>query len=355
MSKVTTTTNSEEVIDNQVVDPNAVDPTNPAAATDDTTVVDPAVDPAAAAQTDDDDISDDELDGFVRPSFFSKTDVVAADPATQTPTDNQELERLRSIEQDYLSLNSDPLVEAAFNFRKSGGTDVMAFVNELTGGYKDINKMSMDEMYETNYRNGIAKRYNLTEDDIEEALEDFNNLSAAKKAEIIDPIREKLEAESKNGIKTLSEKFAGQYKGQEEKVKAFEDRERKSIQDLDTKLDALVGKTLHRVQVTTEMAKELRESAMKFAIRNPETLEADVDATISMWMWMLNGEKVLKQHIRYGQNRGLEAGVIGRSNGNASPVKTNSSSVGSGSDKYEQLKQKTGGKLPRTGASSPTN
>ena len=231
----------------------------------------------------------------------------------------------------------------------------MAFVNELTGGYKDINKMTMDEMYEANYRNGIAKRYQLSEDDIEEALDDFRMLSAAKKAEIIDPIREKLEQESKNGIKSLSEKFAGNHKEQEEKVQAFEKRERTSIEELDNKLNALVGKTLHRVQVTTEMAKELRDSAMKFAIRNPETLEADVDATISMWMWMLNGEKVLKQHIRYGQNRGLEAGVIGRSNGNASPIKTNSASSGNANDKYEQLKQRTGGKLPRVGNSSPNN
>jgi hypothetical protein len=350
MSKVATTTETENNVDNnpevEVLDQQ-----------EDVVVTDG--EPEVSLSSDDDDISDDELDGrVITPSFFGKSSSAPLDnvnESDQTSVDQAELARLRAIESDYLSFTSDPLVEAAFNFRKSGGNDVMAFVTELTGGYKDINKMSMDEMYEANYRNGIAKRYQLSEDDIEEALDDFRMLSAAKKAEIIDPIREKLEQESKNGIKNLSDKFAGNYKEQEEKVQAFEKRERNSIDELDNKLNALVGKTLHRVQVTTEMAKELRDSAMKFAIRNPETLEADVDATISMWMWMLNGEKVLKQHIRYGQNRGLEAGVIGRSNGNASPIKTNSASSGNANDKYEQLKQRTGGKLPRVGNSSPNN
>jgi len=348
MSKVATTTETENEVEqtpeNEVLDQQ-----------EDVVVTDG--EPEVSLLSDDDDISDDELDGrVITPSFFGKSSSAPLEnESNQSSVDQSELERLRAIESDYLSFTSDPLVEAAYNFRKSGGNDVMAFVNELTGGYKDINKMSMDEMYEANYRNGIAKRYQLSEDDIEEALDDFRMLSAAKKAEIIDPIREKLEQESKNGIKNLSDKFAGNYKEQEEKVQAFEKRERTSVEELDNKLNALVGKTLHRVQVTTEMAKELRDSAMKFAIRNPETLEADVDATISMWMWMLNGEKVLKQHIRYGQNRGLEAGVIGRSNGNASPIKTNSASSGNANDKYEQLKQRTGGKLPRVGNSSPNN
>ena len=348
MSKVATTTETENNVDN-IPEVEVLDQQEDVVVTDG--------EPEVSLSSDDDDISDDELDGrVITPSFFGKSSSAPLENETnQSSVDQSELERLRAIESDYLSFTSDPLVEAAYNFRKSGGNDVMAFVNELTGGYKDINKMSMDEMYEANYRNGIAKRYQLSEDDIEEALDDFRMLSAAKKAEIIDPIREKLEQESKNGIKNLSDKFAGNYKEQEEKVQAFEKRERTSVEELDNKLNALVGKTLHRVQVTTEMAKELRESAMKFAIRNPETLEADVDATISMWMWMLNGEKVLKQHIRYGQNRGLEAGVIGRSNGNASPIKTNSASSGNANDKYEQLKQRTGGKLPRVGNSSPNN
>jgi len=348
MSKVATTTETENNVDN-IPEVEVLDQQEDVVVTDG--------EPEVSQSSDDDDISDDELDGrVITPSFFGKSSSAPLDNETnQSSVDQSELERLRAIESDYLSFTSDPLVEAAYNFRKSGGNDVMAFVNELTGGYKDINKMSMDEMYEANYRNGIAKRYQLSEDDIEEALDDFRMLSSAKKAEIIDPIREKLEQESKNGIKNLSDKFAGNYKDQEEKVQAFEKRERTSVEELDNKLNALVGKTLHRVQVTTEMAKELRDSAMKFAIRNPETLEADVDATISMWMWMLNGEKVLKQHIRYGQNRGLEAGVIGRSNGNASPIKTNSASSGNANDKYEQLKQRTGGKLPRVGNSSPNN
>jgi hypothetical protein len=350
MSKVATTTEKENEVE-QTPEVEVLDQQEDVVVTDG--------EPEASLSSEEDDISDDELDGrVITPSFFGKSSSSPLDnvnESDQASVDQAELARLRAIESEYLSFTSDPLVEAAYNFRKSGGNDVMAFVNELTGGYKDINKMTMDEMYEANYRNGIAKRYQLSEDDIEEALDDFRMLSAAKKAEIIDPIREKLEQESKNGIKNLSDKFAGNYKEQEEKVQAFEKRERNSVEELDNKLNALVGKTLHRVQVTTEMAKELRESAMKFAIRNPETLEADVDATISMWMWMLNGEKVLKQHIRYGQNRGLEAGVIGRSNGNASPIKTNSASSGNANDKYEQLKQRTGGKLPRVGNSSPNN
>ena len=300
-----------------------------------------------------DDIADDELDGVVAsPSFWASK---AADqaPAETESVDKSELERLRQVEQEYLALSSDPLVEAAFNFRKAGNNDIMQFVSELTGGYKDVSRMSMDEMYEQHYRSTIAKRYSLTEDDIEEALDEFRSKSAAQKAQIIDPIREKLEQESQNSIKSLSEKFSSKAKADEEQIKEFQEREKKAVGYLDSKLKELTGKTLHRVQVTPEIAKEIRDLSTQFAIRNPETLEADVDATISMWMWLRHSEKILKQHIRYGQNRGLETSVIGRSNGNASPIKTNGVSPSSTSDKYQELIKRSGGKLPRTGSPTP--
>lgn len=356
MSTVAATTDSNQNQD--AVDAAALQAAEEAAAAQAAEEAAAAAAAAAAAVADDDDISDEELDGrIIAPSFIKTTadPADAAAAASGETVSSEELARLRQIEQDYNAHISDPLVEAALNFRRSGGTDVLSFVSELTSGYKDVSKMSMDEMYETHYRNTIAKRYNLSEDDIEEALDEFKRKSPAIKAEIVDPIREKLEEESKKGIKSLSDKFAGKAKDDEDKVVAFQERERKSLEELDSKLNALVGKTLHRVPVTADMAKQLREAATKFAIRNQETLEADVDATISMWTWMLYGEKVLKQHIRYGQNRGLEASVIGRSNGNASPIKTNSATQGAQNDKYETIKQKSGGKLPRTGSSTPTN
>jgi hypothetical protein len=308
----------------------------------------PAGDPA-------DDISDDELDGSIpAPSFFAgQAPQTTSSSENQESVDKAELARLRAVEQDYLALSSDPLVEAAFNFRKAGNSNIMEFVSELTGGYKDVSKMSMDEMYEQHYRSTIAKRYNLSDDDIEEALDEFNSKSPAQKAQIIDPIRDKLEQDSKNSIKSLSDKFASKAKDEETLDVEFEKREKKALDYLDNKLNELTGKTIHRIQVTPEIAKEIRDLSTQFAIRNPQTLEADVDATISMWMWLRHGEKILKQHIRYGQNRGLEAGVIGRSNGNASPIKTNGVSPSATNDKYQNVIKNSGGKLPRTGSSTP--
>jgi hypothetical protein len=316
--------------------------------------LDQTQDPGQSPQAEEDEIADDELDGVVStPSFFGGKSTSDPAPVDTEAVDKAELSRLRQVEQDYMALASDPLVEAAFNFRKAGNNDIMDFVSELTGGYKDVSKMSMDDMYEQHYRNTIAKRYALNEDDIEEALDEFRMKSSAQKAQIIDPIRDKLEQESKNSIKSLSEKFSSKAKEDEKSIQEFQDRERKALSYLDNKLNELTGKTLHRVQVTQEIAKEIRDLSTQFAIRNPETLEADVDATISMWMWLRHGEKILKQHIRYGQNRGLETSVIGRSNGNASPIKTNGVSPSSTTDKYEQVLKKSGGKLPRTGSPTP--
>jgi hypothetical protein len=309
---------------------------------------------APDAQSQDDDILDDELDGVVAtPSFISVKSQAPSNPVDTEAVDRSELDRLRQVEQDYLALASDPLVEAAFNFRRAGNNDIMQFVSELTGGYKDVAKMSMDEMYEQHYRSSIAKRYALSEDDVEEALDEFRSKSPAQKAQIIDPIREKLEQDSSNSIKSLSEKFSSKAKEDDKAIQEFQEREKKALNYLDNKLNELTGKTIHRVQVTQEIAKEIRDLSTQFAIRNPETLEADVDATISMWMWLRHGDKILKQHIRYGQNRGLETSVIGRSNGNASPIKTNGVSPSSTTDKYEEVLKKSGGKLPRTGSPTP--
>jgi hypothetical protein len=337
MTKVADTTIDLEVQDSQV---------------DET--LDQAEESAPVAQTQDDDIADDELDGVLStPSFFGAKVPSDSAPVDTEAVDKAELSRLRQVEQDYLALAADPLVEAAFNFRKAGNNDIMDFVSELTGGYKDVSKMSMDDMYEQHYRNTIAKRYSLSEDDIEEALDEFRSKSPAQKAQIIDPIRDKLEQDSKNSIKSLSDKFASKAKDDEKVMIEFQEREKKALSYLDNKLNELTGKTLHRVQVTQEIAKEIRDLSTQFAIRNPETLEADVDATISMWMWLRHGEKILKQHIRYGQNRGLETSVIGRSNGNASPIKTNGVSPSSTTDKYQEVIKKSGGKLPRTGSPTP--
>lgn len=337
MTKVADTTIDPELQDSQVEE-----------------TLNQAEESAPVAQTQDDDIADDELDGVVStPSFFGAKAPADSAPVDTEAVDKSELSRLRQVEQDYLALAADPLVEAAFNFRKAGNNDIMDFVSELTGGYKDVSKMSMDDMYEQHYRNTIAKRYSLSEDDIEEALDEFRSKSPAQKAQIIDPIRDKLEQDSKNSIKSLSDKFASKAKDDEKVMIEFQEREKKALSYLDNKLSELTGKTLHRVQVTQEIAKEIRDLSTQFAIRNPETLEADVDATISMWMWLRHGEKILKQHIRYGQNRGLETSVIGRSNGNASPIKTNGVSPSSTTDKYEEVLKKSGGKLPRTGSPTP--
>lgn len=337
MNKVADTTIDPEVQDTQVEE-----------------TLDQTQETQQETQTQEDEIADDELDGLVStPSFFGTKVQSESAPADLESVDKSELSRLRQVEQDYLALSSDPLVEAAFNFRKAGNSDIMDFVSELTGGYKDVAKMSMDEMYEQHYRSSIAKRYALSEDDIEEALDDFRSKSPAQKAQIIDPIREKLEQDSKNSIKSLSEKFSSKAKEDEKTMQEFQEREKKALNYLDNKLNELTGKTLHRVQVTQDIAKEIRDLSTQFAIRNPETLEADVDATISMWMWLRHGEKILKQHIRYGQNRGLETSVIGRSNGNASPIKTNGVSPSSTNDKYQEVLKKSGGKLPRTGSPTP--
>jgi|LakMenEpi03Aug12_release.lakeMendotaPanAssembly.Ray.scaffolds.fasta_scaffold07611_18 hypothetical protein len=337
MTKVADTTIDPEVKDTQAEE-----------------TVDSAEQPTTEVQNQEDEILDDELDGLVAsPSFISVNSKAEQETVEKEAVDRSELERLRQVEQDYLALASDPLVEAAFNFRKAGNSDIMQFVTELTGGYKDVSRMSMDEMYEQHYRSSIAKRYALSEDDIEEALDEFRSKSPAQKAQIIDPIRERLEQESKNSIKSLSEKFSSKAKEDEKSIIEFQEREKKALNYLDNKLNELTGKTMHRVQVTPEIAKEIRDLSTQFAIRNPETLEADVDATISMWMWLRHGDKILKQHIRYGQNRGLETSVIGRSNGNASPIKTNGISPSSTSDKYQELIKKSGGKLPRTGSSTP--
>lgn len=337
MTKVADTTIDQDLQDSQVEE-----------------TLDQTQDTEQAPQTQEDDIADDELDGVVStPSFFGGKSPSDSAPVDTEAVDKAELSRLRQVEQDYLALAADPLVEAAFNFRKAGNNDIMDFVSELTGGYKDVSKMSMDDMYEQHYRNTIAKRYSLNEDDIEEALDEFRMKSSAQKAQIIDPIRDKLEQDSKNSIKSLSEKFSSKAKEDEKGIQEFQEREKKALSYLDNKLNELTGKTLHRVQVTQEIAKEIRDLSTQFAIRNPETLEADVDATISMWMWLRHGEKILKQHIRYGQNRGLETSVIGRSNGNASPIKTNGVSPSSTNDKYQEVLKKSGGKLPRTGSPTP--
>jgi len=300
-----------------------------------------------------DEISDEELDGrIVTPSFFR--------PASREPEGVSELEslqkevdRLRVIEQEYNNLISNPLFETTSNFVKSGEKDIKKFIEDLSGGYRDISKMSMTELYETNYRSTIAKKYNLSEEDIEDAISEFNRLSPAKQAEIIDPIRDKMDREADENIKKLSEKYSLKSKEDEKFIKEYEEREKKALQSLENKLSSLVGKTLHRVPVTQEVAKELKDSAMTFAIRDPQTLEPDIDSTLSVWMWLLHGEKILKQHIRYGQNRGLEQGVIGRANGTQSPIKTNSQNPKGTVDKYDELMKKTGGKLPRVGNPTP--
>jgi hypothetical protein len=301
-----------------------------------------------------DDFEDGEIDSVGAPSFYkpNKDKDKGGDPEPSEAL-KAEIDRLKKIESEYNTMKANPVVMASINYAASGSTDVNNFIKELSGGYADISKMSMSEIYEANYRNTYAKKYNLDESEIIAAVADFKDLPARKQVEIVDPIRDRMESESQEKIKELAKKIGSETAEDEEKRQKFLDREKEAGANFIKKVTDSVGKQVFRVQVTEEMAKEITAASAKFSVRDPETLEPDLDATMNVWMWLLYGDKILKQHVRYGQNRGLEKGILGKSGRDQGSPKGNNNSSGGSTDKYKATLEKSGGRLPRVGSPTP--
>lgn len=339
--------------DSKVDDPKGDNPSGDNSKGDNPSGDNPSGDNSKGGDSNDIEFDDGEIDSVGAPSFYkSKKDDSASSPEISDEL-KAEIDRLRKVEDEYNSMKSNPVVMASINYAASGSTDVNSFIKELSGGYSDISKMSLAEIYEANYRDTYAKKYNLDEKEIIDAVADFKDLPARKQVEIVDPIRDRMEKEAQEKIKDLAKKIGSETEEEQEKRKKFLEREKQAGANFIKKVNDSVGKQVFRVQVTEEMAKEITEASAKFSVRDPETLEPDLDATMNVWMWLLYGDKILKQHVRYGQNRGLEKGILGKSGRDQGSPKGNANSSSGSTDKYKATLEKSGGKLPRVGSPTP--
>jgi hypothetical protein len=312
---------------------------------------------AAGDNTEDDDIGDDEIGAAaVRPAFLETKKDDDASSQKDLEALRAENERLKVIEAEYNTMKANPLVSAAILHSQGGGSNVKAFLQEVGGAYFDVEKLKPEQIYELHYRAGHAKKYNLSEDQIQNALTEFNGLSEYRKTEIIDPIKEKMESESSQKLKTLADKL-NELAGQNEVDRDdFIKKERKYGEEFVQKVESLVGTQKYRVLVTPEMAKEIVEASKVFSIRDPKTFVPDIEATIDNLMWSLYSKKILKRNIEYGVNRGVEKGPIGKSGQDRRTPKSNAAATGLKGDvdeKYQKAIDQNQGKLPRVGSPTP--
>jgi hypothetical protein len=298
--------------------------------------VDPPVDPA---QVSTDDV---ELDGkVIRPSFLENLTNKPTEPGSLPDDIRQELERLRGIEAKYNELTSDTLFSAVSAYKQAGGSDINVFIEKVSGSAPDPEKMTPLEIFEYDLRNNLAKEAQMSEDEIEEAIQYFAEKPKFEQVHQIKDAKKRLAEARANHLSKVNTELSGQAAQQLQNSEERARQEREAASAFENTLDSLVGKTWHRLPVTKERADEVKQLAQLYCIRNPKTGLPDVEATIQFALPFLYLEEILKANIRYGRDRGLEEGAnIGKgSNGVTRNVVTRQSPpTDPDNDPYERWK-----------------
>ena len=145
--------------------------------------------PAPAAET------NDEIPEWLREIHGEKkTEQPSNEP--QKPNENRE-DYSKRLE-EYENLLKNPLVAKAVEYAKAGKEDATEFLQAITG--PDHASMSNEEL-QLAY---LKSQPDLTQEDIEEAMEDFKQLKPYQQKQAVAPIRSELDKQKAEKLKSLS-------------------------------------------------------------------------------------------------------------------------------------------------------
>ena len=183
---------------------------------------------------------------------------------------------------EYESLLKDPEMEALLAAKKSG-KNLFDFINEIKP--VDYNKLSPSELNEIR-----LKRLGVTDDEIKEAMEIFNELPKWEQREKVASVKTSLEQEQGERLKKFPQDVARQTEARENFIK-------KAELDLNKKLDSILDKEMYGLKITEEVKNVIGDTVLNGVAFYKKDGSFDVEESIDYSLWKNFKKEIVRANI----------------------------------------------------------
>lgn len=176
--------------------------------------------------------------------------------------------------QAYEEITKNPIFKALEGYFRSGNTDITEFVNLV--GAPDYEKVYANGDYATIYKEDLIAD-GLTEDEIEQAMSDFEMEPTYKQKKMVKPIVDKLQKKSREKIESLTDGF---YTTEKEQRKYMDEVAVKAVKELEGWVEKTTDKMFYGMKVTPEVADLIKKEVMTEAVLTPDGRGYDIPKSI---------------------------------------------------------------------------
>jgi hypothetical protein len=225
---------------------------------------------------------------------------------TQVKTNEQKITEQEAIDEE---------IKLLMEYKKNGKS-----LSDLVKDYQieDLTKWSDDQFV----KEGLKKYMNLTPEETEQAVYEYDNASIFQKKQWAENFKIKFEQENQMKLKQLTgsnEQMEGQRKAMTAKYE----------QEMDQYSQSIVGKEVYGLKVTDEMSKDLKKFINEEFSLQREDGSFDIEKVYSVALWLRHGGDLVKANITKAKNEGREQ-VIKEVTNPSKNSNSNARSAGSG-------------------------
>lgn len=231
--------------------------------------------------------------------------------AQQTKTEQ------KTAEQEAL----DEEIKLLMEYKKNGKT-----LSDLVKDYQveDLTKWS-DEQF---VKEGLKKYMNLTPEEMEQAVYEYDNASIFQKKQWAENFKVRFEQDNQAKLKQLS----GSNEEIELRRKAMTEKYEK---EMDQYSQSIVGKEVYGLKVTDEMSKDLKKFINEEFSLQREDGSFDIEKVYSVALWLKHGADLVKANVTKAKNEGREQ-VIKEVTNPSKNMTSNARSAGSGLEAIQE-------------------
>ncbi len=225
---------------------------------------------------------------------------------------------------EYESFLRDPEMEAIIAAKKSG-KNLFDFIEEIKP--VDYSKLSPSELNEIR-----LKRLGVTDDEIKEAMEIFNELPKWEQIEKVASVKTSLEQEQGERLKKFPKDVARQTEARNNLIK-------KAELDLDKKLDSILEKEMYGLKITENEQKVIRETALNGRAFFKEDGSLDAEETIDYALWKNFKKEIVRANITKARASAMEETFKERVRPTAKVIETSRIPAVSEDEKAQEAKK----------------
>jgi len=190
------------------------------------------------------------------------------------------------------TIDLDDDLKLLMEYKKSGKT-LNDFVKEYQ--IQDLSKLTDEQIV----KQGLKDFMNLSDEEYEQAADEFDSASFFQKKQWAESFRQRYEEKNSNKLKELTS--SNQQAAEQQKAVA-----EKYNSELNEFSQAMVNKEIYGLKVTDEMSKDLKTFIDKEFSLQRQDGSFDIEKMYSIALWLKYGKDLVKANVTKARNEGKE-------------------------------------------------